>query len=75
MKRGLSRRTFLRSAGAAMALPNIITSSALGGGGRPPASERIVVGGVGIGDRGGIVLGELVFQVGILSVVQCHLNI
>ena len=43
-----SRRSFLKATGAAIALPNIITSSALGAGGRPPASERIVMAGVGI---------------------------
>jgi predicted dehydrogenase len=43
-----SRRSFLKATGAAIALPNIITSGALGAGGRPPASERIVMAGVGI---------------------------
>ena len=43
-----SRRSFIKATGAAIALPNIITSSALGAGGRPPASERIVMAGVGI---------------------------
>jgi hypothetical protein len=52
----LSRRQFLRGAAAAtgglVAWPAIITSTALGTGGRVPASERIVVGGMGIGNRG-----------------------
>ena len=52
----LSRRQFLRGATAAMgglvACPTVITSTALGTGGRVPASERIVVGGIGIGGRG-----------------------
>jgi predicted dehydrogenase len=42
---------------AAMALPNIITSNALGANGVPPASERIVMAGLGMGDRGTGVLG------------------
>jgi len=52
----LSRRQFIRGAAAAMgglvACPTVITSTALGTGGRVPASERIVVGGMGIGGRG-----------------------
>jgi predicted dehydrogenase len=53
----MTRRRFLRrSAGAAgglAAVPYVITSSALGAGGRPAASERIVMGGIGIGNQGG----------------------
>jgi len=51
----LSRRNFLKTtaaSAAAITLPNIITSNALGGDGRPPASERIVMGGIGIGNMG-----------------------
>jgi len=52
----LNRRQFIRGAAAAagglIALPTIITSTALGTGGRVPASERIVLGGIGIGGRG-----------------------
>jgi len=40
------------SAGAAAAAPYVITSTALGGGGRPPASERITVGFIGLGGHG-----------------------
>ncbi len=52
----LTRRKFIRDAattvGALMAAPTIITSSALGANGKVPASERIVLGGLGIGSRG-----------------------
>ena len=51
----LGRRRFLRvvKAGiAAAAAPMIIPSSALGLDGAVPPSERIVVGGIGIGNRG-----------------------
>jgi len=52
----LNRRQFIRGAAAAagglIAMPTIITSTALGAGGRVPASERIVLGGIGIGTRG-----------------------
>jgi hypothetical protein len=55
----LQRREFLKVAGAAaVTIPNVVTSSALGAGGRPPASERIVMGGLGMGGRGQGVLNE-----------------
>ena len=47
-----TRREFLKSASAAVAAPYVITSSALGDTERPPASERIVMGGIGIGNMG-----------------------
>ena len=47
-----NRREFLKAAAAAVACPYIIPSSALGKGGRPPASERIVMGGIGLGSQG-----------------------
>ena len=47
-----SRRDFLKTAGAGLAVPYIITSTALGAGDTPPASERIVMGGIGIGNMG-----------------------
>jgi hypothetical protein len=55
----MNRRGFIKTASAAaVALPNIITSNALGANGVPPASERIVMAGLGMGGRGGQVLGE-----------------
>jgi predicted dehydrogenase len=47
-----SRRKFLKTAGAVAAAPYVITSSALGDSERPAASERIVMGGIGIGNMG-----------------------
>jgi len=48
-----SRRDFIKAAGAAaVAAPYVITSSALGDQDRPAASERIVMGGIGIGNMG-----------------------
>ena len=47
-----SRRDFLKVAGAAIAVPYIVPSSALGNSQRPAASDRIVVGGIGIGNQG-----------------------
>jgi hypothetical protein len=56
----VSRRRALQaglSAGAAIAVPTIIPSSALGLDGAVPPSERIIVGGIGIGRRGEYDLG------------------
>ncbi|MGD0896947.1 MAG: Gfo/Idh/MocA family oxidoreductase [Thermoguttaceae bacterium] len=47
-----SRRAFLKAAAAAAACPYVIPSSALGADGRPAPSERIVMGGIGIGNQG-----------------------
>jgi len=51
-KRIVTRRGFLRSAAAAVAAPYVITSEALGGAGTPAASDRITMGGIGMGGRG-----------------------
>ena len=48
----LTRRAFVRGAGVAAAAPYAITSTALGGEGRPAASERIAVGFIGVGGHG-----------------------
>ena len=59
-RKTVSRRRALQaglSAGAAIAVPTIIPSSALGLDGAVPPSERIVVGGIGIGRRGEYDLG------------------
>ncbi len=52
----LPRRKFLKTAltaaGAAVMAPTIIPSSALGRDGSVAPSERVVVGGIGIGSRG-----------------------
>jgi hypothetical protein len=46
------RRNFLKTAAATVACPYIITSTALGAEGRAPASDRVVMGGIGIGNQG-----------------------
>lgn len=48
----ITRRGFVKRAAAALAAPYVITSAALGGEGRPAASERIVMGTIGLGGRG-----------------------
>jgi hypothetical protein len=50
-----TRRDFLKttgSAAAAIGFPTIIPASALGAGEIPPPSERIVMGGIGLGNMG-----------------------
>ncbi len=51
----ISRRSFLKgvaAGGAVLAAPYVLTSAALGDADHPPASERIVMGGIGLGGRG-----------------------
>jgi len=52
---GVTRRQFLKGAavaGGLVAAPWIVPASALGRDGAVPPSERIVVGAIGIGNRG-----------------------
>ncbi len=51
-KRRVTRRSFLKTAGAAFAFPAIIPSSALGADGAVAPSERIVMGAIGTGGQG-----------------------
>jgi hypothetical protein len=53
----VTRRTLLKSAAAAVAAPYVITSTALGNADTPPASERVTLGHIGVGGRGGDLLG------------------
>jgi len=63
-KTSISRRTLLRraagAAGALTAAPYVITSNALGADGTPPASERVTIGQIGCGGRGGGVFNGLI---------------
>jgi len=56
-KRSISRREFFAktasAVGAGLCAPYILTSDALGAPDRPPASDRIVSGHIGVGGRGG----------------------
>jgi hypothetical protein len=78
-KVAVSRRLFLKAAAAAVAFPYIIPASALGKDGRPAPSERIVMGGIGIGNQGsgdqGNFLGHNEVQyVAVADVRDEHLN-
>jgi hypothetical protein len=69
-----SRRSFLKAVAGAIALPHIITSSALGADGRPPASERIVMAGIGMGGQGSGDLGEFMGDSRIQVVAVCDVK-
>jgi GFO/IDH/MocA oxidoreductase family protein len=72
------RRGFLKTAlsagAAAVAAPTIIPSSALGLDGAVAPSERIVVGGIGIGNRGGYDLSCFLDQKDVQFVAVCDVK-
>src|SRR6188768_1918027 len=74
----LKRREFLKttlSTGAAvLAAPTIIPSSALGLDGVAPPSERVVVGGIGIGNRGTYDLGCFLEQKDVQFAAVCDVK-
>ena len=49
----ISRRRLLQGAAAALAAPCVITSAALGSAKKAPASERVALGHIGVGNQGG----------------------
>jgi predicted dehydrogenase len=72
-----SRRRFLQSsvtAGAAVLAPQIIPSSALGRDGVVAPSERVVLGGIGIGNRGTYDLGCFLEQKDVQFVAVCDVK-
>ena len=74
-RKTISRRRFLKSAGAAaVAAPTIVAASALGAAGRPPASDRLVMAGIGMGGRGQGVLGEFLGHGYIQVVAVCDVK-
>ncbi len=73
----LNRRQFLRGAagtGAWLAAPMIVPASVLGRGGGVAPSERIVMGGIGIGNRGGYDLGILLQEPEVQFVAVCDVK-
>src|SRR5262245_31501557 len=74
----LHRRRFLKStlaaAGATAMAPTIIPSSALGLDGAVAPSERIIVGGIGIGNRGTYDLGCFLEQKDVQFAAVCDVK-
>jgi len=72
------RRTFLKTAasaaGAAFFAPTIIPSSALGLDGAVAPSERVIVGGIGIGNRGTYDLGCFLEQKDVQFAAVCDVK-
>jgi len=75
MNHTFTRRSFLKVASASAAglaaAPYVITSSALGAAGVPPASGRVVVGHIGVGGQGGGLLRHFVGLAQGQSVAVC----
>jgi hypothetical protein len=74
----VSRRSFLKRAGAAaggvLAAPYFIPARALGRDGAVAPSERIVLGAIGIGNRGSYVLDCFVHEPGVQFVAICDVK-
>ena len=73
----LNRRRFLKTAiqaGALLAMPQVIPGTALGKNGAVAPSERIVLGGIGIGGRGGYDLGCFLHEPDVQFVAVCDVK-
>jgi len=70
----ITRRDLLKRAAGAVAAPYVITSAALGAPGKPPASERIVMGGIGIGNMGRGDLGAFLGRKDVQYVATCDVK-
>ncbi len=73
----LTRRRFLhRAAGlaAVAAAPNIVPATALGLGGRPAPSERLVLGAIGMGGMGRHDLGNFLGEADVQVVAVCDVD-
>ena len=74
----LSRRHFLRlslGTGALLATPQILPAAVLGRDGATPPSERIILGGIGIGGRGSYDLGCFLSQPDVRFVAVCDVKV
>jgi hypothetical protein len=73
----LTRRQYLKNAaaaGAAVMMPTVIPASALGRGGAVAPSERITLGGIGIGNRGEFVLKWMLPEPDVRFVAICDVR-
>ena len=72
----LTRRDLLKTAAAAgvAALPCLVPTRALGKDGKAPPSERILLGGIGLGGRGRAVLGGMLGEPDVQFLAICDAN-
>ncbi len=68
---GFTRRGFLKRTAALAAAPYIVPAAALGLGGRVAPSERIIMGGMGVGNRGTHDLGWMLPEADVQFVAIC----
>jgi hypothetical protein len=71
---GLTRRSFLKTASAVAAAPAIVPASVFGWNGRTSPSDRIVLGGIGVGNRGAYVLRSMLAESDVQFVADCDPN-
>jgi len=71
---GVTRRRFLQGAAAAVGAPYVLTSCALGAPGRSAASDRIVMGCIGMGGQGRGVMNNFLHQGDVQVVAVCDVN-
>jgi len=70
----VSRRAFLRGTVALAAVPYIVPASVFGRDGKVPPSERIIMGGIGIGRRGSHDLRWMLPEADVQFVAACDPN-
>ncbi|HOX37501.1 MAG TPA: Gfo/Idh/MocA family oxidoreductase [Candidatus Brocadiia bacterium] len=70
-RKAITRRGFLKSAAAFAGAPYFISSNALGAPGRAPASDRLVIGFIGVGKMGKGVMGNALGQPDTQIVAVC----
>ncbi|MGI6414280.1 MAG: Gfo/Idh/MocA family protein [Thermoguttaceae bacterium] len=71
----LTRRRFLKSAAASVAaLPVLVPGRALGKDGKVAPSERILLGGIGLGGRGRAVLNGMLVEPDVQFLAICDIN-
>jgi len=77
-KKQVTRRGFIKGAttavGGIIGMPHVITSTALGAPGRAPASERIVMGVIGVGGRARLVMDAFMVEPDAQIVAVCDVN-
>ena len=70
----VTRRAFLRGTAALAAAPYIVPASVFGRDGKVPPSERIILGGIGIGNRGSHDLRWMLPEADVQFVAACDPN-